>query len=70
MKLEYRENDEEDVSPEEFLKYVLNHLRTKPLDEINIHWRPQHVSCPFCLLNFREDCHKNFFYSNSDENVY
>ena len=55
MKSMFRGKNNDDVSyvtPEEFLMYVLHDLKTKPFDQINVHWRPQYSSCPFCMLNF------------------
>ena len=40
--------------PEEFIKFVLDQLKTNQdtPEKIDAHWRPQHYCCPFCLLNF------------------
>ena len=35
----------------DMFRYVLDDLRTDP-ETANGHWRPQHMSCPFCLLGF------------------
>ena len=56
-------------SPEEFIKFVLDQLKTNQHSPENIdaHWRPQHYCCPFCLLNFSvysfmEDSHEDSLY--------
>ena len=38
-------------SPEEVVRYVLDRLRINKR-QTDPHWRPQHLQCPFCLLNF------------------
>ena len=38
-------------TPEEVVRYVLDRLRTNKR-QTDPHWRPQHLQCPFCLLNF------------------
>ena len=38
-------------SPEEVVRYVLERLRTNKR-QTDPHWRPQHLQCPFCLVNF------------------
>ena len=38
-------------SPEEVVRYVLDRLRLNKR-QTDPHWRPQHLQCPFCLLNF------------------
>ena len=38
-------------SPEEVVRYVLDRLRHNKR-QTDPHWRPQHLQCPFCLVNF------------------
>ena len=38
-------------SPEEVVRYVLDRLRDNKR-QTDPHWRPQHLQCPFCLVNF------------------
>ena len=40
------------VLPQEFIQFVLEQLKTLPLNELDVHWRPQYSMCPYCLLNF------------------
>ena len=33
--------------------YILDNLKSAGAANVDQHWRPQHLSCPFCLLQFR-----------------
>ena len=47
---EYREDE---ALPEEFLRHVLEELRSsKKYQNIDTHWRPQHIFCAYCVFNY------------------
>ena len=39
-------------TPTEYLTYILDNLKSRGSENVDVHWRPQHLSCPFCLLQF------------------
>lgn len=41
-----------EISPEEFVKFVINEGQTLNLHQINEHWRPQTANCPFCHFKY------------------
>lgn len=45
------EGPEDQPTPNEFLRFVLDDLH-KNQHAVDQHWRPQHLSCPFCFLEF------------------
>lgn len=44
-------------TPNEYLRFILDQLREIGADRVDAHWRPQYLSCPFCLLNFSVYAH-------------
>jgi len=48
---EGEEGPKDQPTPNEFLRFVLDDLKSKGAD-VDQHWRQQHLSCPFCLLEF------------------
>ena len=44
-------NDE--ISPNEFVAYILNEANQQNWYNINRHWRPQIAICPFCAFDFK-----------------
>ena len=44
-------NDE--ISPNEFVAYILNEGNQENWYNINIHWRPQIALCPFCAFDYK-----------------
>ena len=44
-------NDE--VSPNEFVAFIINEGKQKNWYNINIHWRPQIALCPFCAFEYK-----------------
>jgi len=44
-------------TPSEYLRYVLDNLKKAGAQNVDQHWRPQYLSCPFCLLQFSVYAH-------------
>ena len=40
------------ATPSEFLSFILDDLKKYGPQNVDQHWRPQHLSCPFCTLPF------------------
>ena len=40
------------VTPTEFIEFVINEGQKKNLYKINEHWRPQIANCPFCAFSY------------------
>ena len=38
--------------PKEFVEFLLKKVINNSAKDLNIHWRPQYVSCPFCKISF------------------
>ena len=45
-------NTSTQVTPTEFIQFVINEGQRKNLYKINEHWRPQIANCPFCSLKY------------------
>ena len=45
------------ATPSEFLSFILDDLKTRGVEKVDQHWRPQHLSCPFCTLGFTVYAH-------------
>ena len=43
----------EEVTPNEFIAYILNEGKQKNWFNINQHWRPQIAQCPFCAFDYK-----------------
>jgi len=43
--------DQVHPSPEEFIRYILDRLKFNRR-QTDPHWRPQHLQCPYCLVDF------------------
>ena len=53
------------VTPTEFIEFVLNEGQQNNLYKINEHWRPQIANCPFCAFSY--DVYAK--YETSDEDT-
>lgn len=45
------------ATPSEFLSFILDDLKNRGGEDVDQHWRPQHLSCPFCTLPFTVYAH-------------
>ena len=45
------------ATPSEFLSFILDDLKKRGPTYVDQHWRPQHLSCPFCSLDFTVYAH-------------
>ena len=45
------------ATPSEFLSFILDDLKNRHTENVDQHWRPQHLSCPFCTLGFTVYAH-------------
>ena len=45
------------ATPSEFLSFILDDLKKRGPENVDQHWRPQHLSCPFCSLDFTVYAH-------------
>ena len=45
------------ATPSEFLSFILDDLEKRGPENVDHHWRPQHLSCPFCSLDFTVYAH-------------
>ena len=45
------------ATPSEFLSFILDDLKKRGAKYVDQHWRPQHLSCPFCSLDFTVYAH-------------
>ena len=45
------------ATPSEFLSFILDDLKKRGPENVDQHWRPQHLSCPFCNFHFTVHAH-------------
>ena len=55
------------ASPSEFLSFIVDNLNSAGPENVDQHWRPQHLSCPFCSLDFSVYAHMEEL---SEDSVY